>query len=138
MIFNLWVSTKGYFESKRNRAFTDTKFLYLLGVFVWADAVVFGLFWIVISIVSLVLNDWIVFMLITSVFWVVRSMGETNYWISQQFSKVVRNPPEKMRFYSLFKNDSVWFVYQILWQCITVISVIFAIYFGKLWITSGI
>jgi len=49
-------------------------------MFVWGDAVIFGLFWTVALIVAWVLKDWYLFLLIVSVFWVVRSLGETIYF----------------------------------------------------------
>jgi len=137
LFINIWVFINGYRECKNKKnAFAETPFLYPLGMFVWGDAVVFGLFWLSVSVASLLLNDWLLFLLIISIFWVVRSLGETIYWLNQQFSNVVRNPPAKLRFYSIFQNDSVWFIYQISWQCVTVTSIIFAIYFTKLWINS--
>lgn len=123
----------GLAESKKGNAYGETKLLFPLGVFVWGDAVVFGLFWIVASFASYFLDDWILFLLIISVFWLVRSLGETIYWFNQQFSGKVRNKPEDLFFHSIFKNDSIWFVYQIIWQCVTVASIIATIYFTRLW-----
>src|SRR3990170_36194 len=125
---------KGFFECKdKKNAYGLTPKLSVFGIFSWGDAVVFGLFWVLVSLITLVLNDWILFLLIISVFWVVRSFGEAIYWLNQQFSTINRNPPEKLMFYKLFKNDSVWFIYQIFWQSITVVSLIFTIYFAKIW-----
>jgi|SRR3989338_2770146 len=126
---------KGLNESKdKKNAFGQTPYLLPLGIFVWGDATVFGLFWALVSLVVLFLKDWILLLLIISVFWVIRSLGETIYWINQQFSSVNRNPPERLIGYSIFKNDSIWFIYQIVWQCVAVISVIFSIYFAKIWL----
>lgn len=134
-IFNFGVFLKGFHESnKEKNAFETTPFLLPLGIIVWGDAVAFGLFWIIVGIIVLILQDWILFLLIFSVFWVVRSLGETIYWFNQQFSQIVRNPPKTLPFYKYFHNDSIWFVHQIIWQCITVVSVIFSIYFAKLWL----
>jgi hypothetical protein len=80
------------------------------------------------------LNDWLLFWLIVSVFWAVRSWGETIYWLNQQFSTIERNPPKKHILYPIFHNDSVWFVHQIIWQCVTVISIVVSLYFGRLWL----
>ena len=101
--------------------------LFIFGIFVWGDATVFGIFWFLASITTLLLNDWILFLLVFSVFWVVRSLGETIYWFNQQFSKVIQWPPEKLPFFKFFHNDSIWFVYQIVNQCITVVSIIVSI-----------
>ena len=134
-LVNLLVFIKAFNECKyKNNSYGKTKPLWVLGIFVWGDALIFTPFWILVSTIALVLHDWVLFLLIISVFWVVRSLGETVYWFNQQFSKINRNPPEKLMFYSIVKNDSVWFIYQIMWQCVTVISVIFTIYFSHLWL----
>lgn len=126
---------RGCKETKNNdNAFGLTPYLLPLGIFVWADAVVLGLFWMIATLSSLYLNSTTLFFLIVSLFWLVRSIGETIYWFNQQFSSINRNPPKSLRGYSFFKNDSIWFVYQLAWQCMTVVSVISSLYFGKMWL----
>ncbi len=136
---NFVVFLKGFYESKyKKNAYGLTPFLQFLGIFAWGDAVVFGLFWMISSTVTLFLKDWYLFLLIVSVFWVVRSIGETIYWFNQQFSSKTYewNKPENLPWHSIFHNDSVWYVHQIIWQCTTVASVIFSIYFANLWLGS--
>ncbi|HUW24636.1 MAG TPA: hypothetical protein VMW04_03345 [Patescibacteria group bacterium] len=137
-LINLVVFARGFYECKvKKNAYGLTRPLFFLGVFAWGDAVVFCLFWLFSSIVVLLLNDWYLFLLIVSVFWVVRSLGETIYWFNQQFSKSLPwNKPEKLPFYSIFHNDSVWFIHQIIWQCTTVVSTILSLYFGRLWLLN--
>lgn len=131
---SLVVFIKGFYEvAKKHNPFGESFVLFLMGVFVWGDALVLGLFWFLVSLFVLVLKDWILFLLIFSVFWVVRSLGEVIYWFSHQFSTVVRNPPETLLGYRLFKNDSIWFVYQIIWQCILTISLVATIFLARLW-----
>lgn len=122
--------------SRKKNAYGTDKVLNLYGAFVWGDIVVFGLFWTMASLLVIYLNDWVLFLLLQSVFWLVKSVGETIYWLNEQFAVKKRNPPEKFWFYKYFKNDSVHFVYQIYWQCITVISAIFTLYFAKLWLSG--
>jgi hypothetical protein len=98
--------------------------LNLIGAFVWGDAIVFGLFWLVATLLVLAYGTWPIFLLIFLCFWLVRSVGETIYWFNQQFSTIHRNPPHKLWFYFLFKNDSVWFIYQIFWQCVSVTTLV--------------
>jgi hypothetical protein len=138
-VISFAVFLKGLVESKKGKAYELTPFLLPFGIIAWGDAVVFGLFWTGVSLVSYFLNDWILFLLIISVFWVVRSLGETIYWFNQQFSQKAYdwNKPEKLLFHSIFKNDSIWFVYQIIWQCVTVVSIIATIYFTRLWFTAS-
>ncbi len=136
-LFNLLVFLKGYYESKyKKNAYGLTRPLLFIGAFVWGDAVVFGLFWLLSSIVTLLLKDWYLFLLVVSVFWVVRSLGETIYWFNQQFSPINRNPIKNLSWNSIFHNDSVWFIHQIIWQCVMVTSTIFSIYFAWLWLRN--
>lgn len=134
-VFNFLVFLKALDECKnKNNAFGLTSRLLPIGAFVWGDAVVFGLFWAAASLTTLFLQDWLLFWLVTSIFWVIRSLGETIYWFNQQFSTINRNPPEKLPFHRIFHNDSIWFVEQIIWQCATVISIIASLYLAKLWL----
>ncbi len=128
---------KGYRESRRGNSYGNCHFFNIIGAFVWGDTVIFGLFWTLVSTLILTTKDWILFLLILSVFWVIRSVGETIYWFNQQFSTINRNPPKKLLGYKIFQNDSIWFIYQIYWQCLTVISIVLTIYFAKRW-TSGL
>jgi hypothetical protein len=135
-VFSFIGFVKGFLESKKHKAYHSGWIFNLIGAFVWADAVVFGLFWTLISITCLILNNWILFLLIYSVFWLVRSIGETIYWFLQQFSTINRCPPENYKIHKIFKNDSVWFVFQIFWQCATVVTIITSIYLAHFWISS--
>lgn len=135
--FNYIVFVKGLYESvvKKN-VFGLTRPLFFLGMFVWGDAIIVGFFWCLMSLVCFLLKDWPLFLLITSVFWLVRSLGEILYWINQQFAQINRNPPETLIGYTWFKNDSIWFIYQLVWQCVLVISIISTIYFANIWIKT--
>lgn len=80
---------KGFFEvTKKNNPFGETPFLLFLGIFVWSDAVMIGFFGFLISLICLLIGDWILFLLIISIFWVVRSLGEIIYWINEQFRQL--------------------------------------------------
>ncbi|HSX08747.1 MAG TPA: hypothetical protein VLF93_01180 [Candidatus Saccharimonadales bacterium] len=136
-LFSFSIFIKGLVESYKKNAKGVTILLYWIGIFVWADAVVFGLFWFLASLfVLFIFRSWLLFLLIFSVFYLVRSIGETIYWFNQQFSHLERNPPHTLIGYRLFKDDSLWFVYQMWWQCIIVISVITTIYLTTLWIKT--
>lgn len=137
IVLNIFVFLKALYETRRkNNAFGLTRWLTPLGSFVWGDAVVLSVFWIVASLVSWWLSDWNVFWLIASVFWVVRGAGETIYWLNEQFARDHRNPPESLWGYSLFKSEAIWFVYQLVWQCVTVAAVIASVYFGGQWLEA--
>ena len=132
---NLYVFLKGFYEVKyKKNPFGLTRSLFFLGIFVWGDAVIFGAFWMIVSIVIFLLKNWYLFFLIISVFWTIRSFGEIIYWLNQQFSSINRNLPETLIGKNIFPKDSIWFVYQIFWQCVAVISIIFSIYFSYQWL----
>lgn len=136
-LFSLLVSIKGFYESaKKNNSYGETVPLVWMGIFVWGDAVIFGLFWFLAALICFLLKDWVLFLLIISVFWLVRSLGETIYYFNQQFSTINRQPPKKLRGYQFFKNDAIWFVYQIFCQCLTVVSIITTIYLANLWLKT--
>lgn len=125
-----------YQTAVKKRAYGRAGFLLWMGAFVWGDGVIFGPFWTIVSFITLYLNDWILFSLFVSVFWLVRSLGETFYWFNQQFSLINRNQPQHLPGFRFFKNNSVWFVHQIFWQCITVVTIISTIYLSALWIPN--
>ena len=135
-LVNLILLVKGYAEIRRKNAFGLTKFAGIFGIFVWGDTLVISLFWILISILALVVNNWYLFLLILSLFWVVRSLGEIIYWLNEQFAKDHCNPPHTLFFYKLFQNDAVWFIYQIFWQCILVLSLLASILTSKLFLET--
>ena len=127
----------GYRQCKYfKNAFRLTPQYFPLGAFAWGDAVVFGLFWLVTCFITLFMGDWLLFLFTVSVFWFVRSIGETMYWFHQQFSPMQRNNLTAMPGYTIFHDDSLWFVYQIVAQCIAVVSSISSLYFGVSWVRS--
>ncbi len=135
-VFNFLVFIFSLYQCKyKNNNLGITYPLLPLGIFVWADGVIFGLFWLGAAIVSLALNDWVLFLLIFSVFWLVRSVGETIYYFNQQFSEVKRMPGKSLPGYKIFNDEyTIWFIYQITCQVITVVSVITTVYLFNLWL----
>lgn len=136
-LFSVWVTLRAWKESiSKNNPYGLTKFLFLMGIFVWGDGLVIGPFWLLSSIFCFLIKDWLLFWLIVSAFWFVRSVGETIYWFNQQFSSVIREPPERLFGYKLVKNNSIWFIHQTFWQCVSVITMIVTIYLTRLWILA--
>lgn len=129
---SVFAFAKGSYESfiKKN-SFGDTPFLFWLGIFVWGDATIFGAFWCVVTILAWWRQSWNLFLLFIAVFWLVRSIGESIYWFNQQFSTLNRNPPANLRGFHFFQNDSIWFIYQIFWQCVTVFSIISTFFIAR-------
>ena len=134
-ILNIALSAKGYYECRyKKNAYGETRFLYPLSMFVWGDAFIFGVFFALSSLVCILLQDQILFLLILSLFYLVRSVGETIYWFNQQFSTIIRMKPEKYPTHKIFHNDSVWFIMQIVNQCVTVVTIITSVYLFHIWL----
>lgn len=117
-------------------AFRQTPQYYMLGSFVYGDAFIFGIFWSAVVGVVLFLQDWLLFWFIWAVFWAIRGLGETIYWFNEQFAVKPLNPHHTLPWNDIFHDGSVWFVYQIICQCVTVVAVILSIYFGVLWVRT--
>lgn len=127
----------GVYHSKKRNYLGVCYLFYPLGAYVWADAVIFGLFFTLSSLVLYHLKNWNLFCAFYFVFQSVRTLGESIYWFNQQFSTVNRNPGKRQWPHLFFKDEyTTWFVYQIMWQCVCVVSTILAIYFSSLWIRS--
>lgn len=125
----------GYNQTKINRnPYGLCKLFNPLGAFVWADAVIFGIFFFFVSVLSLILQDFVFFLLIFSVFWTVRSIGESIYWFLEQFVDNHRNPEHTLWMSRWFPRNSVWIANQIVNQCITVIGIIASVYLFKIWL----
>lgn len=135
-LFNALSFAQAFYQTKNKKnPFGLTPHLNWQGSFVWADAVVFSIFWFLSALIGL-FHGTTVFLLILSLFWTIRSLGETIYWFNQQFSTIERNPPESLAFHDIFHNDSIWFVYQIFWQCVNVFTILATIYFAHAWIQT--
>ncbi len=134
-IFNLVILFFGVREvTVKKNAFGETPFLCWLGIFVWGDTIIFSPYWLLVLIVTLITKNWWLFLIAITSFWLVRSLGETIYWLNQQFSSVSRNHPHQMRGFRFFQNDSIWFIYQIFWQSVTIISLITWLWLARLFL----
>jgi len=121
---------------KKKNVYGVTTYLFFLGAFVWGDMIVLGPFWIIVALISLILNNWYLFLLFLSVFWTIRSLGEMIYWLSEQFAGTKRNPAHIVKLYRFIKSDAIWFMNQLYWQCVFVFSLILSIFFCKMWLES--
>lgn len=125
-----------YRSSLQNKVFAETPWLLWLGIFVWGDAIIIGGFWFLVAVITGWLQDWLLFLLCVSIFWLVRSFGETIYWLLEQFSSLTRNPPKNLWGYQWIKSEALWFLYQVFWQCVTVATSISSLYLAFLWLRS--
>jgi hypothetical protein len=125
----------GFYKTKfKKNPFGLSLAFNLLGAFVWGDLVVFGVFWMLAAAAAFLLKDFLLFLLTFSSFWFIRSLGETIYWLLEQFSKKTLNKPETLWTSKIFTGSSCWFAMQIFWQCTAVIFLILSIYLIKLWL----
>ncbi|MBI5044369.1 MAG: hypothetical protein HZC02_00375 [Candidatus Levybacteria bacterium] len=108
----------------------------LFGSFVWADQVLFSLFWVFVSVVTLLMHDFLLFFLIFSLFWVVRSSGEVMYWFMQQFHPRPGNEPHLFWANQYIPGEAVWFVHQIFWQCVLTLTIISTLYLAYKWLPT--
>lgn len=109
----------------------------IIGALVWADAVIFGLFWTLVPLFILFKPDWLLFLLLFSIFWTVRGIGEIIFFLNIQFNPIKRYPPGHFPILpKIFHDESVYFIFQIIWQCIITIFIICSIYFAKLWLAK--
>ncbi len=137
LLYSLLAFIHGFWETKiKKNPFGLSLLFNPLGSFVWGDAVIFGIFWFGASVITLLLNNWLLFWLTFSVFWTIRSFGETIYWLLEQFSQKTLNKPETLWTSKIFPHTSAWFAMQIFWQCATVVFLILTFYLGKLWFFS--
>lgn len=130
----------GFFFGLKNSKFRKnpyglTPLFYPLGAFVWADCIVFGIFFALIALISLFLQNWFLFLLFYSLFWTVRSIGEQMYWFLEQFASLHRNPENTLKITKIFPRNSSWIAMQIFWQCVSVISIIATVWCFRLILT---
>ena len=137
IIYSLYGFYAAYNQiSKKGNTNGLTPWLWPMGSFVWADAIVLAPFWIICSIFLIGFKDPILVLLTYSVFWFIRCLGEMIYWINQQFSSIIREPADSLPMSSFFKNESIWFVRQVIAQIGAVISFVVTLYLFKLWLNG--
>ncbi len=130
-VYALIASAIGFKKSTSNQTNSLAKPFYPIGIFVFADALIVGPFWLAVSLLSIFYPNLILLGLVFSIFWVVRSFGETIYWLNQQFSPINREPPQKYWLYKIVKNDSVWFLNQLNAQVTLIVSLLATIILTK-------
>jgi hypothetical protein len=109
----------GIQQSKKGNFYTDTPFLFPLGIFVWGDAIVLGLFWAVLALGSIAMS-WMSILRVLFIFFALRSAFEVVYWLNQQAIHSEYMPPLFRRFHWLKAQDAA-ILYQLLNMCETVL-----------------
>lgn len=135
VVYSLTAFIKGYYYTRvKNNPYGLSHWFNPISAYVWADAVIFGLFFFFASILCLILGDFILFLLIISVFWTVRSLGESMYWFLEQFAGSHRNPEHTLFISKWFPRNSSWIAHQIINQCIATIGIIASVYLFMIWL----
>jgi hypothetical protein len=101
------------------------------GAFIWGDLLIFGLFWGIACIILSKLNNHYYYFLTLYSFWLIRSIGETMYWFTQQFSQIENPWPNyypHIAFLQTITPKEIWVFHQLIWQSICIISLIGLIY----------
>ena len=70
-------------KSKQNCFFSNTFFLLPISVYVWGDALIISLFWILAGIFLFFIN-WINWLKLIIIFFTLRSFFEVIYWLNAQ------------------------------------------------------
>jgi hypothetical protein len=136
-IFGFLFGLKGWYESSiKKNPYGQYFWLNFWGAFVWADAAILCMFWGIAGFIILYFNNWSLFCLLFSAFWLIRSLGETLYWFLTQFTNLNKDPAEKFFLNKFFPGGAVFFINQMLWQCISIIALLSTIYFAYQWIQS--
>lgn len=126
---------KGYRQTKiKNNPYGLSYWFNPISAYVWADAVIFGLFFLIVSVFSLLIQDFILFVLVFTIFWTVRSVGESIYWFLEQFAHDHKNPEHTLWISRWFPRNSSWIANQIIHQCIAVVGIIASVYLFKIWL----
>lgn len=127
-----------YGVKHRLKSYWQSPPFFLLGAFIYGDILPLSIFWIAVSIICFALQDILLFYLILSLFWLVRSVGETIYWFHQQFTprKWELEHFVRLPFYNIVKEDSIWIIYQVICQCITVITIITSVKLFVIWLAK--
>ncbi len=117
-------------KAQQKHFYSDTPFLFGLGIFVWGDGLVLSPFWIVSSILFWFLSP--VFILrYFLLFFLIRGGYEVIYWINHQFSQKNYYPPLFRHISWLSQNDAA-ILYQLLNTCQVILCA-----FGLLWSFYG-
>ena len=110
-------------KSKNKQFYSDTFFLWPLGIYVWGDGLVLGLFWMLSAIIFLFISP-INILRFYLLFLAIRSAYEVIYWLNHQANNKKYEPP-------LFRNIS-WLdahqgaiLYQVANSCLMLLALFF-------------
>lgn len=143
LIVLLWIIINVYFFFHslfkiRNGKENECEFIYplgfLIGVFVYEDLLVYSLYSILVAFISLFFSDFKILILGGLVFWFIRGLGETMYFMFQQFTTPNFHPHNISGHFALLKkfvgnisDQKCFIIMQVLLQTVTMLSLFFLI-----------
>lgn len=117
---------------------------WFIGAFVWEDLFIFSVLGVFITSMVLLLRDIRIAYLSFTVFWIVRSAGETLYFFLEQFTKDKMYPHVLTHHFAILRNifgeisdQKCFIIMQIAFQTILVCSIVSTIYILLNWHTLG-
>lgn len=122
----------------------EVKFIYswgfIFGAFVWEDLIVFSILNIGISLLVLIVRNLLPGLILLTVFWLVRSAGETAYFMFQQFIQPKHHPHEislqlkiLRKLFGKISNQKCFIILQVFHQTNLVIFAFILIMLLKYW-----
>lgn len=97
------------------------------GAFIWGDLLIFALLWFFLYLILARIKNSYYFFLAFYSFWLIRSIGETVYWFTQQFSQIVNPWPNyypHILFLSSLTAKEIWVFHQLIWQSLCTAALI--------------
>lgn len=115
----LIIAYTSYQKTKSNQFYSLTTPLAPLGIYVWGDGLILGIFWAVVGLASpwLTTSNLVTLFLL---FHTIRSGYEVMYWLNHQSVKDPYHPPMPRHFHHLKTHESA-IIYQLLHTCIVIL-----------------
>jgi len=111
---------------QKGRFYTNTPQGFLLGIYVWGDALILGPFWLLSAVIFLILPPVMVLRYLL-LFFSLRAVYETIYWLNHQAVKAEYQPP-LFKHLSWVNSNEAAILYQLLNFCLAVILLSFLIW----------
>lgn len=105
---------------KQGHFYSDTPYLFWMGIFVWGDALVLAPFWILAALVFIVISPLLILRYVLT-FFVIRAAYEVVYWINHQVVNREYMPP-LLRKITWLKPMDAAILYQLLNMCQVIIG----------------
>lgn len=107
------------FKKAKNEFYSDVKWLFPLGIYVWGDALILAPFWLISAVIWMGVTPLFIFRYFL-LFGALRSCYEVIYWINHQVVAKNYIPPLFRRWGWLAPNESA-ILYQLLHTCLVIL-----------------